>query len=109
MIGPITGQDLKGSLADRLALGREKGVTDFIINAQELVAQHKAIVDVLNLPGKEYLKENMDRESRMAVLVPTDPESVWIAEFYETVCINRGWKVHICNDHASAVRWLLDK
>lgn len=109
MIGPITGPDLKGSLADRLALGREKGVTDFIINAQELVAQHKAIVDVLNLPGKEYLKENMDRQSRMAVLVPTDPESVWIAEFYETVCINRGWKVRICSDHASAVRWLLDK
>jgi len=109
MIGLITGPDLMASVADRIALGREKGVTNFIINAEDLIAQQSAVTDVLDLPEVKYLEEDMERDCRLAVLVPKDPESTWLGEFYETVCVNRGWQAHICENHESAVRWLLGK
>ncbi|MGI9237657.1 MAG: hypothetical protein ACR2QZ_09685 [Woeseiaceae bacterium] len=107
MIGPITGPDLMASVTDRIALGREKSVTNFIVNAEKLIAQDSAVMDVLDLPEVKYIEEEMERDTRLALLVPKDPDSTWLGEFYETVCVNRGWQVHICEDHDSAVRWLL--
>jgi len=107
MIGPITGPDLMASASDRIALGREKGVSNFIINSEELTGQQNAVTDVMKLPTVKYIDEKMERKTKLAVLAPKDPDSVWLGEFYETVCVNRGWRVHICEDHDSAIYWLL--
>lgn len=109
MIGMITGPDLMASVADRIALGRETGVSNFIVNSEKLLAHQAAVTDVLDLPIVKYREEDMDRSSRMAVLRPLDPDSAWLADFYETVCVNRGWNAHICADRESAIRWLLDE
>lgn len=109
MIGLISGPDLMASVADRIAMGREKGVTNFIVNSEELIAHQAAVVEVLDLPLVKYQEENMDRNSRLAVLRPKEPESAWLADFYETVCVNRGWNAHICADRESAIRWLLNE
>jgi hypothetical protein len=108
MIGPLTGPDLMASVTDRMALGKEKGVTNFIINAQKLTAQRSAVTDVLKLPTVKYVDEKMDRVTKLALLAPTDPQYRWLGEFYETVCVNRGWQVHTCEDHETAIYWLLE-
>ncbi|MCH9693570.1 MAG: hypothetical protein K0U72_03595 [Gammaproteobacteria bacterium] len=108
MSGLLTGPDLMASVSDRMALGKQKGVTNFIINAKDLTAQRSAVTDVLKLPTQKYVDEKMGRDTKLAVLAPTDPDYTWLGEFYETVCVNRGWQAQICRDHDSAIHWLLN-
>ena len=103
--GELSGDELQASAAARIALGGEKGVTDFIIHATDLVAPRATTMAVYDIPARIY-PENMSREARIAVVKPVDPESEWIVQFYEDLCVNRGWRVFMAPDRASALAWL---
>ncbi len=104
--GELSGEELQASAAARIAAGKEKGVTDFIINAADLVAPRRTTVAVYEIPSRLYAEEHMPREARIAVIVPFDPESSWIVSFYEDLCVNRGWRVFMASDRAGALAWL---
>ncbi len=106
LAGELTGEELQASAAARIALGDEKGVTDFIINARDLVAPRDATLAVYEIPARLYPEKNMPRDARIAVVIPTDPESSWIVQFYEDLCVNRGWRVFMAPHRESALGWL---
>ncbi len=104
--GELTGEELQESAAARIALGEEQGVTDFIIDARDLVAPRATTMAVYDIPARLYSEQNMPREARIAVVKPVDPGSAWIVQFYEDLCVNRGWRVFMASDRAGALAWL---
>ena len=64
------------------------------------------LVDIFNLPTKQYLEEGADRSARVALLLPTPPKEREAVEFYETACRNRGWNVRSFDERPAAIDWL---
>lgn len=65
-----------------------------------------SILDLLNLPARQYVEESMSRRIRVAVVSPRMPEAQEKVRFYETVCLNRGWKVRLFKSRDDAIEWL---
>ena len=103
--GKLDGEELQESAEARIALGERKGVTDFVINGEDLVAPRAATMAVYDIPSRLY-PEKMPRDARIAVVIPTAVESRWIVQFYEDLCVNRGWRVFMAQDRPSAIAWL---
>ena len=104
--GELSGDELQASAAARIACGEQYGVTDFIINGRDLLAPRATTLAVYDIPARLYAEKKMPREARMAVVIPIDPESKWIVQFYEDLCVNRGWRVFMAPDRDSALSWL---
>ncbi len=104
--GELSGEELQASAAARIAAGEKHGVTEFIINARDLVAPRAATMAVYDIPARLYPEKNMPREARIAVVIPVAPDSDWIVQFYEDLCVNRGWRVFMAPDRDSALSWL---
>lgn len=105
MSGEFSDADILECASERIALGKEKGVTKFIIDAidMQLSGSTLAIYDV---PAYIYPRNRMPRITRIAVLSSDSSSSKPIVQFFENVSINRGWNAKIFNDHESAIEWL---
>ena len=106
LAGKLSGAELQESAASRIALGQEHDVTKFVIDATDLLAPRSTTMSIYEITAKTYAKSNQRRDTRIAVIVPTAPESEWIIQFYEDLCINRGWRVCMCDDRVAALAWL---
>ncbi|KAA3629905.1 MAG: hypothetical protein DWQ09_02425 [Proteobacteria bacterium] len=106
-VGRTTAYDLKESTSELIALEKEKGVNRFLIDTSEMefVA---SMIDILDLPEKQYIEEEADRSGRIALIMPTSLRTKEAVEFYETACKNRGWNVQTFLEREEAVRWLTD-
>lgn len=104
--GRLSGEELQAAAAARIALGEEKEVTNFLIDGRDLIAPRSATVAVYDIPTRIYVEQNAPRETRIAVVKPTAPESQWINQFYEDLCVNRGWSVYLTDDVTAALQWL---
>ena len=104
--GSVTGTDLRETTTECSTLQKQTGVTRFLVdgNQWDVVA---SFVDIYDLPAEQYLNEEVYRESRIAVVLPTSERSLYAAQFYETACQNRGWNAKVCPDRQSALDWLL--
>lgn len=104
-VGKTTAQDLKESTSEFITLQKEKGINRFLIDTSEMELA-AALVDVYNVPDKQYVEEQADRRGCVAVILPASTKEREAAEFYETVCINRGWDVKNFLERQGAVNWL---
>jgi hypothetical protein len=66
-----------------------------------------SVADVYNLPDI-YSNSNAPRLAHLAMVVPKDNYRISIYQFYEDLCINRGFFVKLFNDTASAKSWLME-
>ena len=103
--GDFSDQDVKAAAPARIAMGRDKGTTRFIIDAveMELTGSTFAIYDV---PANVYVEEGMERTARIAVLTANSSSSKEIVQFYENASVNRGWNVSAFMDREEAIAWL---
>ena len=106
LTGRLSGAELQEAALARIALGEERAVTNFVIDAQDLIAPRSATMSVYDIPSRIYVEKNVKRTTRIAVVVPTAPESAWIVQFFEDLCVNRGWRVHMAPDRETAFDWL---
>lgn len=104
--GRVTGSDISEAAAARIDLGKEKGVTKFLIDARKVEADELAGMDIHSIPEKLYTEKQVERTSRIAILAPQTETSKKMVRFFESACVNRGWVVKSFNDQESAVRWL---
>ncbi len=105
--GKVTGPELLEAAASRIDLGREKGVTNYLIDGTDLIPSRSTTLELLEIPDKIYFEKGMERTSRIAAVVPREPESHWIADFYENASVNRGWRVKWFLNRNEAIGWLL--
>jgi len=105
--GIISGSDLREATTECIDLQKETGVTRFLVhaNGSEVVA---SFVDLYDLAEKQYHKEGLYRQSRVAVVFPTTLSAQTAADFYKNVCRNRGWNAQIHPNRQSALDWLMD-
>ena len=103
--GVTSGRDLQEATTKCVMLGKEQGTVKFLVDAVglELFAP---LVDIIDLPDKQYVAEGLDRLSRVALVYPRSPKAKQAAHFYETVCINRGWSVKLFPKRDDAIEWL---
>ena len=106
LAGKLSGAELQESAASRIALGQKHGITKFLIDARDLIAPKSTTISIYEIAAKIYPKSNQQRDTRIAVIIPSAPGSDWIAQFYEDLCVNRGWRVHMSDDRVSALAWL---
>lgn len=104
--GAVSGPELKEAAVARIEFGKQKSAHRFLVDAAEMRASKSTILDVLEIPAKVYADSRMDRASNIAVIQPKDPESQWIAEFYENASVVRGWSVDVFSNRISATAWL---
>ena len=103
--GRTTGEDLRAATSAAIALGKETGTSNFLVDATDLEIT-ASIFDIYALPTQQYV-EGAKTTSRIAVIRPTAPDAVDAANFYETVCRNRGWFTRLFGERQSAVSWLV--
>ena len=103
--GVITRADLQGATAEAAALQRQKKTINFVIDANGWDVS-ASLFDIYELVENQYWREQIDRRSRIAVILPTSASAADAARFYETVCVNRGWIATVFPDRQSAVKWL---
>ena len=103
--GTITAQDMRASTAEAIALQKRTGAVNFLLNADgwDLKA---SLVDIYDLPTKTYWQEDLDRRTRIAVMLPHAASAKQGALFYSDASRNRGWNVRVFDDRAAAVEWL---
>jgi hypothetical protein len=106
MSGGIKGSELAEHATARIALGLEKGTEKFLIDGSTMVASKSITMQLYAIPDAVFPEEKMPRNSRLAVIEPTAPGSRWIGEFFEDICVNRGWTVQLFSDRDSAIAWL---
>ncbi len=103
--GSTTARDLQESTSEFIALEKEKRINRFLIDTSEMELT-ASIMDVYNLPDKQYLEEEAERSGRVALILSTAAREREAVNFYETVCKNRGWQVKTFLEHQGAVNWL---
>ena len=103
--GVTSGRDLQEATTKSIMLGKEQGAVKFLVDAVDLEL-FAPLVDIIDLPDKQYVAEGLDRLSRVALVYPRSPKAKQAAHFYETVCINRGWSVKLFSKRDDAIEWL---
>ena len=106
--GRADGNELQEAAAARIAFGREKGAERYIINVRHLQAPRSTTTAMFEIPTRLYEDEGLSRSSTIAVIAPIDVESQWATNFFEDICVNRGWRVQTFLHRDRAVDWLLE-
>lgn len=53
-----------------------------------------------------YDKSGVSRQTKVAVVMPKDKYKIEAFEFYEDICLNRGYRVKLFESTAAAQEWL---
>lgn len=104
LAGANSGEELREATVAGIARIRKTRATRGLINAAKQV-ETPPIAELIDLPS-QYDEEGLSHDTRIAYVVPERPELYDVAEFFETVCVNRGWPVRRFSDREQAIRWL---
>ena len=103
--GRLDGEDIRTLTSETIALGRTAATQSFLADASEADVTAD-LVDLYDVPAKQYVDEGADRLGRMAIVMPPSEETRRAIAFFESVCRNRGWNVKTFADRTEALRWL---
>ena len=106
--GLITEANLREVTTQAIFTQKQTDTTRFLVDANGWDVR-ASFFDIYELADKQYWKEELNRQSRIAVILPTSVSVQEAVRFYETVCYNRGWNAKVCSDRQSAKDWLLGK
>ena len=103
--GRITGTELKEATSKCISLGKQTGTTKILVDEVGMYLD-ASIVDLFNLPNKQYADEEANRQAKVAVILPTSEEARKAVQFYEIACQNSGWRVRVFPERQDAINWL---
>lgn len=108
-LGKVTGEEVQEAAAARIDMGREKGVTKFLIDAKKLDADRFVTSSVYDIPTRLYPEKDFQKTNYIAILSPELETSKEMVKFFENVCRNRGWQVKMFPHYEIAMEWLRQK
>jgi len=106
--GDSTGADFRDCTSAAIALSKSCGSRRFLVDTTEIVANVPPLA-LYNLAQTQYTAEHLHRWSCVALVLPETEKERELAKFYETVCVNRGWRVQLFENGEDARRWLLEQ
>ncbi len=92
-------------MGEAIALGRQNNVALGLMDLTNL-QQVCEIPEVYEFP-ELHNQLGMQPHSRIALILPAATELHSTVEFYENVCVNRGWFARRFSNREDAVAWLL--
>lgn len=101
--GIVTGEDLKNAAAERIASSK---INSFYRCLADLSGStlNASLLNIHNLPDVQFEKEAMSLDTKIAIVTRREVE---MAEYFASVCRNRGWKVDTFTERTVAIAWLL--
>ena len=103
--GPNSGADIQAATTQGIATGKKYGTLNYLVDLT-LLEFVGSIIPLLELSAEQYEIENLDRQSRIALVLPESGSTRKDALFYETASINRGWNVRSFPSRSEALNWL---
>lgn len=103
--GPTTGRDLKEATSKAIGLSKELSATKVLIDVTRMKVLASTL-DIYYLPEIQYVEEGLDRRVRIALIQPDTLREKNDVRFYETACVNRGWRVQTFSGRDAAIGWL---
>lgn len=104
--GPYTADDLGPMTKAAIEKLREVQSLRVLLDFSTAIAQ-LTVADVYKLPDI-YSDLRAPRLAHLAMVVPKDHYRINIYQFYEDLCVNRGFFVKLFNDTTSAKDWLME-
>jgi len=103
--GIVTKKDLEEAFSGAVELWKEHNTFLILSDCREMEGGH-TLSDLFGLIGE---LQNVDvlRNMKEAVILSKDDDSAGNVEFWETACMNRGFKVRIFSEEEEARKWLL--
>ena len=101
----VTKKDLLMHEAQCIALAKETNPTGILTDATQATLK-VSMAALFDLP-EFYAVQGLRRSVRIAILPPTSDAENRLVDFYETVCLNRGWTVRTFTERQEALDWLL--
>ncbi len=106
-VGKSSGKDFKEAAKKRIAVAKALDSIRTLIDASKLYTDESTTVDVYNIVKNTYEKLGNRGDWKIAITTPESPTARRQVYFYETVCINRGWRVKEFEERKEAIEWLL--
>lgn len=97
--------DIRDGTLEAIRLVKMHRVTRGLVDCLEQT-KTAPVPDLYDLP-KMYDEEGLTRRIRIAFIEPSTPQLHELAEFYENVCVNRGWQLESFIARDAAIAWLL--
>jgi hypothetical protein len=88
-----------------IALAKENNSNLFLSDTSQAILA-VSITALFDLP-ELHRNGGLQRPVRIAVLSPTSKSGKELVDFYETVCMNRGWGGKVFRERQEALDWLL--
>ena len=104
-IGIATCEDLTKEAVQAIALAMKNDCVLFLSDHSRSDVNF-SIADVYELPAL-YEAEGLERSARIAVISPQSKAGAQLAQFHETVSVNRGWSTQLFDERQDALDWLL--
>ena len=102
--GEITFADFLEQTRKALELARTKNARLFL--SDNILLENKAkLSEIFKLP-KIYDEIGASRRNKLAVLITKRASMAKDAQFFETICLNRGWNVKVYTNYNEAIVWL---
>jgi hypothetical protein len=101
----VTAEDLRMHEMQAIALAKETNSIRFLTDATQATLT-MSLFGLYDLP-ELYEDQDLQRPVFIAVLPPASEAGKGLVDFYETVCLNRGWTVRIFGQRQEALDWLL--
>ena len=104
--GRTDGMDVQVFTAKAIALGQQHGCLRYFTDASNIELQTSTL-DIYDLPNRQYQALGLDRQSRVAIVLPISLKEFEIAKYFETSCNNAGWCVRTFSTRDQAIEWLI--
>lgn len=100
----VLATELTQAAIETIAAGVANDSKLFFGDCTRLVGGH-SIADLFVLM-EQLAKLGLPRGAREALLYPTIEDRARDVDFWETICVNRGFQVRAFDDRETAIRWL---
>lgn len=104
--GPFSADDLLPMTQAATERMLAKQSLRVLLDFSHAIAQ-VSIAELYKLPDI-YADTRVPRRARLALIVPTDGYRLDVYQFYEDVCVNRGFFVKLFKEIAVAKQWLIE-
>jgi len=105
--GSVTYKDYEEQTIKALELEKKHNMHLFLSDNSK-ATNTATVFEIFHLPSL-YDRLGAQRINKLAIILPKPPYNNEEYEFYETICINRGWNVKLFQDRQSAIEWLTTK
>ena len=103
----VTTSDVQQAVQERVSLQNETNSNIVLVDTKKANNTDVSIVNLFDLPSKLFIDEKANRNTKMSLVLSGCEKVNDLCRFWETACLNLGWRVKIFNDRDEALAWLL--